>query len=211
MRIVHFGHSCVLLETPSARILIDPGAFSSGFEDERELDAVLITHQHFDHIDAEKLPGLLSANPGARLVTDPGSAETVAKLGLTARTVQPGDALDFGGTAVHVLGGQHATIHADIPVVPNVGYLVGHGAFYHPGDSFFVPEQQIDVLGLPTAAPWLKAGEAVDYLRAVRPRVAVPIHEAVLTNPAMHHGLFTNLAPDGTEVRVLPKRETARL
>ncbi|WP_216211446.1 MBL fold metallo-hydrolase [Amycolatopsis aidingensis] len=211
MRIVHFGHSCVLLETPSARILIDPGAFSSGFEDERDLDAVLITHQHYDHIDAEKLPGLLAANPGARLVTDPGSAETVAKLGLTARTVQPGDALDFGSTSVHVLGGQHATIHADIPVVPNVGYLVDHGAFYHPGDSFFVPEQQIDVLGLPTAAPWLKAAEAVDYLRAVRPRVAVPIHEAVLANPAMHHGLFTNLAPDGTEVRVLPKREAARL
>ena len=215
MRLVHFGHACVLLELNDIRILFDPGAFSSDFEGERDLDAVLLTHQHYDHIDAERLPALLAANPDARLVTDPGSAETVEKLGLPARTVQPGDTLSFGPSggelSVHVVGGQHATIHPDIPVVPNVGYIVEHGAFYHPGDSFFVPDQRIDVLGLPTGAPWLKASEAVDYLRAVAPRIAVPIHEAVLSYPAMHYGLFTNLAPDGTEVKVLPRAEAVAL
>lgn len=207
MRIVHFGHSCVLLETEGARILIDPGVFSTGFEEERELDAVLITHQHFDHIDSDKLPALLEANPRAQLIIDPGTAETVEKLGLAPRVVRPGDSFEFGGTAVNVVGGQHAVIHADVPVIPNVGYVFEHGAFYHPGDSFFVPEQKIDVLGLPTGAPWLKAGEAVDYLREVAPRVAVPIHEAALARPAMVYELFTNLAPEGTEVKVLPQGE----
>lgn len=67
------------------------------------------------------------------------------------------------------------------------------------------------VLALPTAAPWLKAGEAVDFLRAVAPRLAVPVHEAVLSRPQMHYGLFTNLAPEGTEVRVLPRGEQVTL
>ncbi|GAB2978725.1 MBL fold metallo-hydrolase [Amycolatopsis acidiphila] len=211
MRIVHYGHACVLLETGTARILLDPGSFSEGFETERELSAVVITHQHFDHIDSEKLPALLEANPDAKLIVDPGTEETVAKLGLEFQVARPGDAFEIAGTAVNAVGGEHAVIHQDIPVIPNVGFLFEHGGFYHPGDSFYVPEQKVDVLGLPTGAPWLKAGEAVDFLRAVAPRVAVPIHEAVLANPAMHYGLFTNLAPEGTEVRVAPRGEAAKL
>ncbi len=210
MRIVHFGHACLLLETGSERILIDPGTFSTGFEGERELSAVLITHQHFDHLDVQRLPQVLEANPDAKLIVDPGSAPEVEKLGLPFDVADVGAAFAVGGTSIKAVGGEHAVIHSDIPVIPNIGYVFDDGAFFHPGDSFFVPEQKIDVLGLPTGAPWLKAGEAVDYLRAVAPRVAVPIHEAVLANPAMHYGLFDHLAPEGTEVKVLERGEPAK-
>ncbi|MEV4648078.1 MBL fold metallo-hydrolase [Saccharopolyspora sp. NPDC049357] len=205
MHITHFGHACVLLETGSARLLLDPGAFSADFEDLRDLDAVLITHQHPDHLDFERLPALLAANPDARLVVDPGSAPAVAEKGLTATTARPGDALELGGSSINIVGGQHAVIHPDIPNIDNIGYLVDHGAFYHPGDAFHVPEQRVDVLGLPTGAPWLKLSEAVDFLRAVAPRAAVPIHEAVLAMPAMHYRRFEELSPSETTVDVLPR------
>jgi L-ascorbate metabolism protein UlaG (beta-lactamase superfamily) len=198
----------VLLDTGSARLLFDPGVFSAGFEDLRDLDAILITHQHADHLDGERLPALVEANPRAALVVDPGSAEEIAKLGVAAEAVSAGDTRTLGGAEVAVVGGEHAIIHPSVPMPPNTGYVVD-GAFYHPGDSLFVPEGQVDVLGLPTAAPWLKTGEAVDFLRAVAPRVAVPIHQGLLNDAGLRltYGWFSRMAPDGSTVTVLTPRE----
>ena len=196
----------MLISTDSARLLFDPGAFSTGFESARELDAILITHQHFDHLDGARLPALVEANPNAALVVDEDTVPEVEKLGLTPTSVaRPGDALTFGDTAVNVVGGRHATIHPDFAMPTNAGYVVDHGAFYHPGDALFVPEQKIDVLGLPMGAPWLKTGEAIDFLRAVGPRVAVPIHEAILTEVGfqVQQNWITRVA-SGPEFRVLP-------
>jgi L-ascorbate metabolism protein UlaG (beta-lactamase superfamily) len=211
MQFVHFGHSCVLAETGTTRLLFDPGMFSKGFEEVRDVDAILITHQHPDHLDAERLPALVKANPQAELIVDPASAGTVAGLGLTARTVRPGETFQVGGANVHAVNGNHAIIHPEVPVPPNVGYVVDDGAFYHPGDAFYRPEQDIDVLGLPTAAPWQKLSEAVDFLRVVKPRVALPIHEAVVAVPHMYYGRFTELGPKETEVKVLTPGEATVL
>lgn len=200
----------MLLDTGSARLLFDPGVFSSGFEDVRDLDAILITHQHSDHLDEARLSALVEANPTAALVVDAGSIEITAKLGLAADQVRPGDNLPLGGAEVAVVGGEHAVIHPEVPVPPNAGYVVDGGAFYHPGDALFVPEQKVDVLGLPTSAPWLKTGEAVDFLRAVAPRVAVPIHQELLSDigrKLTYEKWFAPLAADRTEVRVLTPRE----
>ena len=207
MQITHFGHACVLVETGSARLLIDPGSFSAGFENARELDAILITHQHPDHLDFSRVPALLDANPDAQLVTDPGSAEMIRERDLPVTEVRPGNAMDINDTIVNVVGGEHAVIHPDIPIVPNTGFVIDHGAFYHPGDSFHLPAESIDVLALPTGAPWLKLSEAVDFLRAVAPRSAVPIHEAVLAMPELHYRMFDTLKPEGTKVDVLTRSE----
>jgi L-ascorbate metabolism protein UlaG (beta-lactamase superfamily) len=216
MRITHYGHACLLVQTASARLLIDPGELSAGFEPVRELTAVLITHQHFDHLDVRRLPALLEANPRAELIADGASARQLGEQGIAARAVVPGERLELGGTVVDAVGGEHAAIHPDIPVIPNVGYLVNSedgtgGALLHPGDSLHVPDRPVDVLALPTGGPWLKLAEAVDYLRAVSPRVAVPIHEAVLSRPQMHYGLFERLAPDASTIRVLTPGEESTI
>lgn len=177
MKITHFGHSCVLVETGSARLLLDPGVWSEGFEDVRDLDAVLITHVHGDHIDADRVGPLMAANPHAELIVDPDTAAELEKLGMRTKTVRQGDTFKVAGATVDAVGGAHAVIHPEIPAPANLGYVIDDGAFYHPGDSLFVPAQDIDILALPTGAPWMKLAETVEYFRAVAPRVAVPVHE----------------------------------
>jgi len=94
-------------------------------------------------------------------------------------------------------------IHEDIPVIENAGYVINDGAFYHPGDALFVPDEDVDVLGLPTGAPWMRLGEAVDFFRAIRPRTAVPIHEKLLSMPENAYRMFDMLKPEGSEVKPL--------
>jgi len=213
MRLTKYGHSCLLVEEGQARMLLDPGTLSGGFEELEGLTAVLFTHQHPDHLDLERLRGLLDRNPGVRVVSDQGSATRLGEAGTEVEVARDRDELEIGGVGVRVAGREHAVIHPDIPVIPNVGYLVG-GRLFHPGDAFTLPGQPVEVLAVPAGAPWLKVSEAIDYLRQVRPKVAVPVHEQVLSTAgkSIHYRQLEQLgAGGGTTLRVIDDGEPVEL
>ena len=187
-------------------MLFDPGNFAHGFEGITGLSAILITHQHPDHVDIARLPSLLEGNPDAALYADP---QTTVQLGEPCQAVHVGDELQIGELIVRAVGGRHAVIHPEIPVIENISYLVGdadHRArLMHPGDALFVPDEAVDVLAAPAAAPWMKISEAVDYLRAVAPARAVPIHQGVVAPDArgIYYGRLTEMT--STDFQVLPE------
>ena len=82
-----------------------------------------------------------------------------------------------------------------------------------PGDSFTPPSTQVEVLFVPTSAPWLRIAEVIDYLRAVVPRIAVPIHQAALSAPGhqLQYRLLENFSSHDTTVRVLEPGNTTTL
>jgi L-ascorbate metabolism protein UlaG (beta-lactamase superfamily) len=210
MRVRKLGHSCLLLESADARILIDPGTFSSGFEELDGLTAVLVTHQHPDHVDVAKLPGLLERNPSMQLIADAATAQSLRdEHGLEASVASQGEVFELG-MRVEVVGDLHAQIHPDIPRVPNVGYLLD-GRLLHPGDSLEVRDRQVEILALPTMAPWMRLADAVDFLRAVAPRSAVPVHDGLLRSPDLYYNAFRGLGPDHTELRILDDGEPIQL
>ncbi|MBF6466253.1 MBL fold metallo-hydrolase [Nocardia beijingensis] len=206
MRIAHFGHSCLLVELHGTKILFDPGTFSHGFEGLTGLDAIAVTHQHPDHIDPNRIDALVEANPGARLLSDPQTAE---QRGGRWEAVHAGNVLTLGELRITGGGGRHAVIHPEIPVIDNTVFQLGTAddpaQLVHPGDSLWVPPVPVGVLAAPAAAPWMRVSEAVDYLRAVAPRVALPIHYGIIREEAqgIYFGRLSEMAPAGTEFRVL--------
>lgn len=203
MKITKFDHACLLVEEGKARILIDPGAFSRGFENLAELDAILITHQHQDHLVPEHITALVAKNPAARVYADEDSARLLEKAGVAVQAVHAGDEFDVAGVPVEVFGKLHIVIHPEIPDITDVGYLIA-GRLFHPGDAYTVPDRPVEILATPAGAPWLKIGEAIDYVRVVKPKVAFPIHDAVLSGVGLklHYGLLTSMGGAG-EFRVL--------
>ncbi|MDF1705098.1 MAG: MBL fold metallo-hydrolase [Aeromicrobium sp.] len=191
MQITRFGHAAVLVESSGRRILVDPGVFSSPAVFELDhLDAVVVTHQHPDHLDRDRVGVLVAANPEALLLADPMSA---GELGGPWQAHTDGDRHEVGDLVLRGAGRQHAEILPSLPIVDNVGLVVtapGEPTFFHPGDSYATTPEDVDVLALPLGAPWAKVSETVEFLQRIAPRVAFPVHDCTIS--ALAYDIYWN-------------------
>jgi L-ascorbate metabolism protein UlaG (beta-lactamase superfamily) len=184
MRLTKHGHSCVRVEHEGSTVVIDPGMFTEP-EAVDGADVVLLTHEHPDHVDVANLrrtdaPVLTIAAVAARLRADaPDVAERV-------RVVAPGESFEAAGVPVTAVGELHAVIHPEMPRFDNSGYtlVLGDLVVHHPGDALVVPEADVDLLLVPSSAPWLKASEAVDFAREVGAPRNLAIHDRIYTDAA---------------------------
>jgi L-ascorbate metabolism protein UlaG (beta-lactamase superfamily) len=180
MRLTKLGHACVRLEKDGAALVIDPGIWS-GPDALAGANAVLITHEHADHLDADEVRAALGGDSGLHVWTNATVAAQLADFGSRVHSVAHGDTFTAAGFDVHVYGQDHAQIHRDIPIIANTGFAVD-GEVFHPGDALTIPEDQVRTLMLPINAPWLKVSEMIDYARAVAPERGYAIHDGLLND-----------------------------
>ncbi|MEV7009904.1 MBL fold metallo-hydrolase [Streptosporangium sp. NPDC051022] len=212
MKLTKFGHACVRLEKGDSALVIDPGSFSeeSALEGAR---AVLITHEHFDHVEADRLRRAAEADPSLEIWTNEAVAATLTDVPAKIQIVRHGDTFDTAGFGVKVVGEWHALNHPDMPIVRNVGFLVDEEVFY-PGDALTPPGVEVPTLLVPTNAPWLKLPEMVEYLREIRPARAYSTHDGLLNDIGL--GLvdrWLEMEADGqkAEIRRLKPGESVTL
>ncbi|MBV9847109.1 MAG: MBL fold metallo-hydrolase [Kutzneria sp.] len=182
MRLTKYAHSCVRIQGDGV-LVIDPGSLS-----EREaldgVDAVLITHEHFDHLDVDALTDAVAKRPSIAIYTHPDVISKLTDLADVVHPVVTGEEFIAAGFTVRTFGGLHAVVHPDLPPVANLGFHVagqgGSGGVYHPGDSFDVPSGvEVETLFVPVSGPFLKLADAIDFVRAVGPRRAFALHDGL--------------------------------
>jgi L-ascorbate metabolism protein UlaG (beta-lactamase superfamily) len=224
MVLTKFGHSCVLIEEGGARILFDPGSYSEGRQNGlTNLDAILITHEHGDHIDIESVKALTAGNPGVKIFTNPTVKEILAKEGIEVQVLGDGESAEVKGVKIEGIGTTHAEIHSSVPRIKNTGYAISSSTverergmgidshsrtsddrnkksspmtFYYPGDALTLPNRPVEILGMPTAAPWARFSELIDYTLTIKPKVVIPMHDGILARPAMFHPYLTKILGD---------------
>ncbi|WP_235521199.1 MBL fold metallo-hydrolase [Cellulomonas sp. Leaf395] len=206
IRLTRWGHACIRLDRGGDRLVIDPGVFSDLPSALDGVQAVLVTHEHPDHVATE--PVVEAVQGGLQVWAPQSVVDVLLGAGAPADRVHPvraGETFSAGGFDVAALGEWHALVHQDVPRVHNVGYLVE--GVLHPGDAYIDPEgAQVDVLCTPLGAPWLKLGEVVDYVRSVGPARIVVVHDAMLSaiGQGMANGLLGRLGGAGEPISLDP-------
>ena len=182
MRITHLGHACLLIEAAGQRILIDPGAFVPDFAEATDLDAIVVTHQHADHLDQKRVLDIRRRNRSAFVLADPQSTAILVGLGIDT-TAQNGTDHHVGPITIRPVGKKHALIHKDWPIIDNVGVVLtapDEPSIYHPGDTLAEDPGEVDIACFPLNAPWERSREMTRFLRRLEVARAIPIHDGLL-------------------------------
>jgi L-ascorbate metabolism protein UlaG (beta-lactamase superfamily) len=189
MTITKYEHACLDIEESNQRLIIDPGIFTTSLTKFSNIYAVVVTHVHPDHLDAEKLVAIVRDNPTVIIYTVQAVADQLGS-GLPLEVVTGGHEASVGNFQLKFYGGQHALIHKSIPITDNIGVMVNQ-KLYYPGDSFNKPSEPIDILAVPAVAPWMRASDAMDFITETKPKRVFPTHNAILSEAGA--GIYKHL------------------
>lgn len=179
MKIKKIGHCCFVAEPKEGvRIMTDPGAFSVAQSEEKNISAILITHEHQDHLHIDSLKKVLINNPGAIIITNTAVGKLLDEAGIKYIKVEEGQKYDLNGVTISGFGNIHAEIYGTYGRVQNTGYMINN--LCYPGDALENPKTKVDILALPIAGPWMRTKDAVDYAKSLKPRISFPVHDAFI-------------------------------
>ena len=179
MKVTKYEHACLSLEQNGESLIIDPGNYTRPMTNTKNVQAIVITHMHDDHCFEEQVDAILKDNPN---ITIYGTDEVCKRLAPRKTVaVHHGDYIEAGSFTLEFIGDMHAEIHRSIPLIQNTGVMVDN-RLYYPGDSYTQPDRAVEMLACPTSAPWLKIGDVMDFVAAVKPRKSFATHNALLSD-----------------------------
>jgi len=209
MKIDKIGHCCLLIEDEGVRMLTDPGMFTTAQNELKGIDAVLVSHEHYDHIHIDSVKAILDKNPSARILTNTAVGKLMDGAGIGYELIGDGESTKIGDVSITSVEGPHAAIHRTITPVLNTGFVINDRLFY-PGDAFLNPFWPVEILALPVAGPWLKINEVIEYAVKLKVKKCFPVHDAVLAKPSMFHGMIQRLLEaEGIEFVALDNGQSA--
>jgi len=200
-KLTWLGHSTVVIDVDGTRLLTDPvlrrriwHLRRDAAVDPGDVDGILVSHTHFDHLDRGSLGRFDGSVP---IVAPTGTAELLRSWGHSqVREADAGDELELGGLVVRATPAEHESSRGPFSArAASLGYVVqGSTSVYFAGDTDLFDGMAelgpLDVAVLPVSGwgPKLPPGHldprgAAQALRLLRPKVAVPVHWGTYRTP----------------------------
>jgi L-ascorbate metabolism protein UlaG (beta-lactamase superfamily) len=207
MTITKLGHCCLLVEHKNIRIITDPGAWSTAQNKVTNVDIILITHEHPDHLHLESLEAVLKNNPNSKVVTNAAVGKIISDKSVDFNILENGQSITIRSVLLEAFGDKHEEIYEQFGMVQNTGYFVDNILFY-PGDAFTNPGKSVEVLALPVVAPWMNFKTSMKYAIEIKPKIAFPVHDGMLISG--RSGPIYTLSPkiiEESNIKFIPLKE----
>ena len=190
MKIKKLGHCCLVIEENGKRIMADPGSWTIEEQIlEKNIDLIIITHEHGDHIHVESLKKIIENSPNVKIITNSGVGKILDEAGAEYEILENKKIKEFFGIEFEAHECKHEEIFEEIGQVQNTGFFIGKRLFY-PGDSFYNPLKKVEILALPCAGPWTSIKDATNYALKINPEICFPVHDGMLKQFGSNHKIL---------------------
>ena len=206
MKVQKLGHCCMIIEVNGKRIMTDPGSFTTKQNDEMDIDIILFTHEHGDHLHIESLKKVLQNNPQAKIITNTSVGKLLSAEQIAYEILEHGDSRTEEGIFFEAFGEIHEEVFEEFGRVQNTGYFINNKLFY-PGDALTNPGKFVEILALPVVGPWLRVRDIIPYVRELKPTITIPVHDGLLSPHGLevYHRVIPRIL--GNETKFVPMNE----
>ena len=179
-QITKLEHSSILLEHLSKRILFDPGSFTIANDALHDIDILLITHSHGDHLNQTNIQYIIDQSQDVLIITNSQVAELLKNLVANIKIVEGSNKVDIDGIIITAHDHAHEEIYKEFGQVQNTGYYIDN-IFFHPGDAFTKPNRKVAAIATIISAPFMRIKSAIDYINDNPSAIHLGVHDAVNT------------------------------
>ena len=213
MKITKYPQSCVLIEANGKNILIDPGKYTYEQidmkpEDWKNIDILLLTHEHADHMMPEAIK-IIAKNNNPVILTNKPVHDILEKEGIKSEILNPGQERIIENIKITGVKSKHGDLPSGNLAPEVIGFLIDD-KIYHPGDTVYLKEKPYaDIVFVPICGTVvMDAKEVVRFVKEIKPKLVIPIHYSSPVYPATTDEFEKEIKKTNLNYKILKNKES---